>query len=224
MSKYVLKDSRAKFIVKMLLDASNMTQLTSNRSDGPWCYINSIIVWTAIGILISVPFRSFKNLAYLCSFNFVINLVILFMSMGFIANSPPNYASAQAAYGYSIDPPAPISAVAIIHGAPLAGQVNGAMNIVFAWSGLMLFVEFMSEMRRPQHFVRSFMCSEGIIFGIYIMYGGKSACFRLSRDCSHDEKRMSTGCRGNGLFQSHSKESRSIPGRVSGTAWLSGRT
>ena len=43
--------------------------------------------------------------------------------------------------------------------------------MVFGWSGLMIFIEFMNEMRRPYEFVKSFCFAEALVFVVYIMYG-----------------------------------------------------
>lgn len=49
--------------------------------------------------------------------------------MGFVAHSAPNYEGAQAAYGYDINPPAPVQAVAIVSG-ELSNAVNGASELI----------------------------------------------------------------------------------------------
>ena len=99
-----------------------MTQLTA--PNGSLCFIVSIVIWTIIGFVISVPFRSLSKLSWLASFDVFINLLIIFISMGFIAHSPPNYESAAAAYGYT-PPYAPVAHSATGSG-PLSNQVNGA--------------------------------------------------------------------------------------------------
>lgn len=77
-----------------------------------------------------------------------INLLIIFISMGFIAHSPPNFVSAMAAYGIG---PGPILKSKFVS-LPLFNKVNGIMNMVFAYGGAMIFPEFMAEMRRPMDF------------------------------------------------------------------------
>jgi hypothetical protein len=139
----------------------------------------SIIIWTVIGLVTSVPFRSLAKLSYLASFNVFVNLLIIFLSMGFIAHSAPNYVSAAATYGYT-EPYAPVQTPATSSN-DLPTQVNGAsgssscradvVNMVFGWSGLMIFCEFMNEMRKPFDFVKSFCFAEALVFVVYIMYG-----------------------------------------------------
>lgn len=86
-----------------------------------------------------------------------LNLLIIFMSMGFVAHSPPNFASAEAAYGIG---PGPVQTAKFVS-LPLFSKVNGIMNMVFAYGGAMIFPEFMAEMRRPMDFWKamvSFIC------------------------------------------------------------------
>lgn len=77
-----------------------------------------------------------------------LNLLLIFMSMGFIAHSPPNFTSAFKSFGIAAGP-----VVTEKFGTgPLFAKVNGIMNMVFAYGGAMIFPEFMAEMRRPMDF------------------------------------------------------------------------
>lgn len=106
----------------VIAQAQIMTQLTAPH--GSLCFVVSIVIWTIIGAVISIPFRSLSKLSYVASFNVFINLIIIFMSMGFIAHSAPNYEGAAAAYGFT-PPFGPVVTTATSNGA-LATQVNGA--------------------------------------------------------------------------------------------------
>lgn len=55
---------------------------------------------------------------------------IIFISMGFIAHSPPNYSAAESAYGIGIEPIVKSTFVSL----PIASKVNGIMNMVFGKS------------------------------------------------------------------------------------------
>lgn len=72
--------------------------------------------------------RSLRILSWVGSISVYLNLLTIFISMGVIAHSAPNYESAAATYGYDINPPAPIMTYAIAPGS-LANKVNGAMNM-----------------------------------------------------------------------------------------------
>ncbi|ORX40321.1 transmembrane amino acid transporter protein-domain-containing protein [Kockovaella imperatae] len=153
-----------------IANAQSMTLLTQNRASGPICFIVSIIIWAVIGFVNSVPFRSLRKLSYISSLNVFLNIFVCFLSMGFIAHSPPNYAAASSTYGFTA-PYAPIATTVLAPPGPLSNSVNGAMNMVFGWSGLMIFVEFMNEMRRPWEFWKSFTLAEGIVLFMYLLYG-----------------------------------------------------
>lgn len=56
-----------------------------------------------------------------------VNLLLIFLSMGFVAHSAPNYISAKATYGIDAGP---ILVQSIVH-QPLFAQVNGVFNMVF---------------------------------------------------------------------------------------------
>ena len=43
--------------------------------------------------------------------------------------------------------------------------------MVLGWSGLMIFVEFLNEMRRPYDFWKSFSLAELLVLLCYIVYG-----------------------------------------------------
>ena len=77
-----------------------------------------------------------------------LNLLLIFMSMGFVSHSPPNFESARASFGIE---PGPVETHKFGTG-PLFAKVNGIMNMVFAYGGAMIFPEFMAEMRRPMDF------------------------------------------------------------------------
>ena len=147
-----------------------MTQLTSQRSAGPLCFIVSIVIWTVVGFINSVPFRSLRKLSYIASLNVFINIFVCFLTMGFVTHSAPNYDSAAATYGYK-PPYEPIKTTAVAPSGDLANSVNGAMNMVFGWSGLMIFVEFLNEMRHPWHFWKSFTLAEAIVLTLYLLFG-----------------------------------------------------
>lgn len=89
------------------------------------------------------------------------NLLIIFISMGFVAHSPPNFAAAKASFGLD---PGPIHTFKFVS-LPLFSKVNGIMNMVFAYGGAMIFPEFMAEMRRPMDFWKGMVKSNSRLIG-----------------------------------------------------------
>lgn len=76
---------------------------------------------------------SSSNFSIMANASVWINLLIIFLSMGFIAHSPPNYAAAASSYGADIGTGPVI--VQAIRSQPVFAQVNGVFNMVFAYGG-----------------------------------------------------------------------------------------
>jgi len=96
-----------------------------------------------------------------------LNLLIIFTSMGFVAHSLPNYAAALTSLGVPQGPVITIKFATL----PLFSQVNGIMQMVFAYGGAMIFPEMMAEMRRPMDFWKGMAMAQALIFSAYLMYG-----------------------------------------------------
>jgi len=73
-----------------------------------------------------------------------INLVIIFTSMGFVAHSPPNIQAAMSSLGPNFKPGAVFTEK--FGKLPLFSQVNGIMNMVFAYGGAMIFPEMVCHL------------------------------------------------------------------------------
>lgn len=101
-------------------------------------------------------------------------MLIIFLTMGFVAHSLPNYASAFATYGYPQGPTV-VSAVVPL---PVFSQVNGVFNMVFAYGGAMIFPEIMAEMRRPRDFIKGMALAQALIFTCYVTFGVYVYCFQ----------------------------------------------
>jgi hypothetical protein len=91
----------------------------------------AILVFALFGMVLG-QVRTLKGFGLIANFSVWINILIMILTMGFVANSPPNYASANDSYGYTTDGPVVVSAVVT---APLFTQVNGVFNMVFAYGG-----------------------------------------------------------------------------------------
>ncbi|GAA5978577.1 hypothetical protein JCM5350_003147 [Sporobolomyces pararoseus] len=110
----------------------------------------------------------------LANFSIWINLLIIFLSMGFVAHSPPNYAAAKA---QGIDFSGPPKIVAIVS-LPIFQQVNGVFNMIFAYGGAMIFPELMAELRRPRDFIKGMACAQALIITVYLLYGIFVYCYQ----------------------------------------------
>ncbi|TFK47166.1 hypothetical protein OE88DRAFT_1666471 [Heliocybe sulcata] len=133
-----------------------------------FCFSVQILIWALVG-MVAGQIRTLKNYGWLANAAIWINLLIIFISMGFIAHSPPNYASAVSTYGPDIAS-GPVATAAFVS-QPLYSKVNGIMQMVFAYGGAMIFPEFMAEMRRPMDFWKAMVCAQLLICTVYMMYG-----------------------------------------------------
>uniref|UniRef100_A0A060TED3 ARAD1D06270p n=1 Tax=Blastobotrys adeninivorans TaxID=409370 RepID=A0A060TED3_BLAAD len=141
-------------------------QALSQMAHGSACFSGLMLAFAGAGILIN-QIRSLKNLSKLTFFNVFINLLVLFVTMGVVAHSAPNY---QAAYRNN-----GVSGTEVITSAfvsnPMSRKFVGAMNISYAYGGAMLFIEFCAEMQRPRDFWKSLVCAQLVIVFVYLMYG-----------------------------------------------------
>ncbi|KIJ93769.1 hypothetical protein K443DRAFT_111538 [Laccaria amethystina LaAM-08-1] len=151
-------------------------QALSQITKGKLCFIVCIVIWAILGMVIG-QIRTLKNFGWLANSAVWINLIIIFISMGFVAHSPPNYASALSSLNV---PQGPVVTEKFAH-LPLFSQV-------FAYGGAMIFPEIvncsvssvhltyiednqMAEMRRPMDFWKGMTLAQALIFTAYLLYG-----------------------------------------------------
>lgn len=145
------------------------------------CYAVCVVVWAIAGFLLG-QIRTLQKFGFLANFAIWINLLIMFITMGVAANSPPLYSAYSASAGYSVNPALvkPDSAgqfPPVTHSAGLpdqsnfAASVNGLMNAVYAYSGTQIFIDFMAEMSQPRKFLKSMWGSQFFIYACYMLYG-----------------------------------------------------
>ncbi|KAF9554688.1 hypothetical protein CPC08DRAFT_712698 [Agrocybe pediades] len=142
-------------------------QALSQISNFRLCFSVCIVIWPIVGMVIG-QIRTLKNYGWLANSAVWINLLIIFTSMGFVAHSPPNLLAAKTSLG--VDPTQPVMTTKFGK-LPLFQQVNGIMNMVFAYGGAMIFPEMMAEMRRPMDFWKGMTMAQLLIFVAYLLYG-----------------------------------------------------
>lgn len=145
------------------------------------CYAICVLVWAIAGFIFG-QIRTLQKFGFLANFAIWINLLIMFITMGVAAHSPPLYSAYTASAGYSINPAlvTPSSTgvyppVSHSGGLPdpsnFGGSINGLMNAVYAYSGTQIFVDFMAEMSQPRDFLKSMWGSQLFIYLCYMLYG-----------------------------------------------------
>ncbi|KZT67531.1 oligopeptide transporter protein [Daedalea quercina L-15889] len=145
-----------------LSNGQSLSQITKEHL----CFAVCIVIWAFVGMVIG-QIRTLKSYGWLANSAVWINLGIIFISMGFISHSPPNYSAASNAYGISAGP---VETAAFVS-QTLPNKVNGIMNMVFAYGGAMIFPEMLAEMRRPWDFWKGMCCAQALIFVAYLLYG-----------------------------------------------------
>ncbi|KAG6862480.1 hypothetical protein C0995_000026 [Termitomyces sp. Mi166 len=132
-----------------------LSQMSKNR-----------VFWALAGMFIG-QIRTLKSYGWLANSAVWINLLIIFISMGVVAHSLPNFESAMRSFG---TPEGPVETHSFVP-LPLFNKVNGIMNMVFAYGGAMIFPEMMAEMRRPMDFWKGMVMAQALIFSAYLLYG-----------------------------------------------------
>ena len=139
----------------------NISQVSKFRL----CYIVCPLLFVIAGFFLT-QIRTLKAYGWVANFAIWLNLLAIFLTMGFVSHSPPNYAAStlgsagSAVDRTSITPDKDGNYPAIVHfaGLPiknLVGSINGLLSGVLAYAGAQLFVEFMAEMRRPRDFLKA---------------------------------------------------------------------
>ena len=155
----------------------NISQVSKFRL----CYIICPLLFVIAGFFMT-QIRTLKNYGLVANFAVWLNILVIFITMGVMAHSPPNYAiSTLGSAGATVDPStitpdAQGNYPPIVHygGLPapnLEGSINGLLSGVLAYAGAQLFVEFLAEMKRPRDFLKAMWMAQSFIYGVYLIYG-----------------------------------------------------
>ena len=155
----------------------NISQVSKFRL----CYIICPLLFIIAGFFMT-QIRTLKNYGLVANFAVFLNLLVIFITMGVMAHSPPNFpisvlgSAGSAVDKSSITPDAQGSYPPIIHygGLPapnLVGSINGLLSGVLAYAGAQLFVEFLAEMKRPRDFLKAMWGAQFFIYSVYLIYG-----------------------------------------------------
>lgn len=152
-------------------------QALSQVSKFRLCYAVCPIIFVAAGFVLG-QIRTLRRLGLIANFSVWINLLVIFITMGVMAHSPPNFAiSVLGSAGALVDPASvtpdqdgnypPIKHYSYLPDSDsLVGSLNGLMSGVFAYGGAQLFVEFMAEMRRPRDFLKAMWAAQFFIYAV----------------------------------------------------------
>lgn len=160
-----------------ILFGQNISEISQFRL----CYAVCPVVFVIAGFL-TTQIRTLRSYGWLATLAIWLNLLTMFISMGVIAHSPPNYKIAQlgsagsVANITSITPDKNGTYPPVMHynttpPGGLIASINGLLSGVFAYAGAQLFVEFMAEMRRPRDFLKAMWGAQLFIYTCYLVYG-----------------------------------------------------
>lgn len=154
----------------------NISQVSQFRL----CYVVCPVIFACAGFCIS-QIRTLRSYGWVANMAVWLNIFVIIMTMGVMANSPPNYKiSVLGSAGSAVDPSTikPVNGVypPIIHynsipTGSLIGSLNGMLSGVLAYAGVQLFVEFLAEMKRPRDFIKAMWGAQAFIYTIYLTYG-----------------------------------------------------
>ncbi|KAF7934404.1 hypothetical protein EAE99_002856 [Botrytis elliptica] len=161
------------FTVSILILSNG--QSISQIAKGNLCFIVCLIVFMAAGMILG-QIRTLQRFGWLANFAVWINVLIIFICMGVVANSPPNYATVQASFGDSFTGPIQRYAGTPPNGKAtggdgFTGSLNGLNQAVYSYGGAMLFVAFLAEMRHPMDFWKGLICADLFIYFVYMFFG-----------------------------------------------------
>jgi len=152
------------------------SQILSQLADAKVCYIAIVIINMVIGMA-SGWLRALKHLGWLCNCAVWINIVsFIIICVAAAKNGPDPTVALQTTLLKKFDP------VVTFGNTPpaqyqqqttnmFAAQFNGIDTIVYAYSGAILFVAFLSEMRRPMDFWKGCIMAQVFICVVYVFFG-----------------------------------------------------
>lgn len=156
----------------VIVYGENISQMSKFRL----CYVVCPLIFVVAGFFLT-QIRTLKAYGWVANLAVWLNLLTIFLTMGFMAHSPPNYAIAGLdSAGAVVDPDTIIpykngTYPAIIHYNrlpvnSLVGSINGLLSGVLAYAGAQLFVEFMAEMRKPHDFLKAMWGAQFFIYTV----------------------------------------------------------
>lgn len=147
------------------------------------CYIVAGVISLVVSMM-SGYMRSLKHLGWFCNLAVWMNIVTFFIIIGAAARYPPN-PTAQVNNGIlnkTWADPATMAPVITFVGTPppeyqpantnlFAAKFSGINTMVYAYSGAVMFVAFLAEMRRPMDFWKGMLVAQTFITIVYVVFG-----------------------------------------------------
>ncbi|KAI0482972.1 transmembrane amino acid transporter [Xylariaceae sp. FL0804] len=152
------------------------SQVLSQLAHAKVCYIAIVVINMVVGMA-SGWLRAIKHLGWLCNCAVWINIISFIIICVAAAEHGPDPLVANQTTLIKGDGPV----MTFVNTPPaeyqqqttnmFAAQFNGIDTIVYAYSGAVLFVAFMSEMRRPMDFWKGMLLAQSFIGVVYVFFG-----------------------------------------------------
>ena len=159
--------------VLILGNAQGLYQIASHQV----CFLVLAVGFTAVGMVLGF-IKQLKSISRFSNFCIWINLFIAFGTVGVAAGTSAftninNAAPSSLLEAGFVPVDANGNGLLPTHGQafntlPLSALLGGLSNMIYAYGGATIFVEFMAEMKRPQDFWKAFAISLAIIMGCYL--------------------------------------------------------
>ncbi|OBR11308.1 transmembrane amino acid transporter [Colletotrichum higginsianum IMI 349063] len=163
--------------VLILGNGQSIAQISRGPDGGAGvCFVACLVMFTAAGFVLG-QVRTLQRFSWIANLAVWANLLIIFICMGVVAHSPPNFAATQASFGDAFGPgpvltyagtPPPGKASG---GSGFLGSMNGLNQAVYSYGGCLIFAAFMAEMRHPMDFWKALLCGEAFIYACYLVFG-----------------------------------------------------
>jgi hypothetical protein len=140
----------------------------SQVSLGKICFSVCCLIFGIVGTLVG-KIRSLANLSYFTNGAVWLNLLVMFITMGIVSNTSPNFLAALSSNSAAEGPV--VTSAGLPAGTEFQGQVVGVMQAVYSYGGSMLYCKFLAVMRRPWDFWKSLICAQAVIMTIYLTFG-----------------------------------------------------
>lgn len=139
----------------------------SQVAKGKGCYTILIFVWAVAGSIVG-QIRTLARFGFLANAAIWMNLFVIIATMACVSKELPNYTAAAGTLNLS---PGPVVTNVVVAGSGhFTDQLNACMNIVYSYGGGLVFIEFMSEMKRPWDFWKGMACAQLFIFSVYLIF------------------------------------------------------
>ncbi|CAG8978706.1 hypothetical protein HYALB_00004689 [Hymenoscyphus albidus] len=151
-------------------------QAISQISKGNLCFIACLIIFAIAGMLLG-QIRTLQRLGWFANLAVWINILIMFICMGVVANNAPNFTAVESSFG-------PEFAEGPIHkyagtphdgaatgGSGFTASLNGLNQAIYSYGGAMLFPAFLAEMRHPFDLWKGLLLADLCIYIVYLFFG-----------------------------------------------------